>query len=71
MTHTVTVDEHHRERQVENSINRAVRHCCIGKVTSKATFKENLAQNLKLYAANLANTPKELFLFKLGSKQDG
>jgi hypothetical protein len=33
--YTIVVDERERERQFENGINKAVRHCKIGKVTRK------------------------------------
>jgi len=36
MSHTVVLTEDLREQRAENSINRAVRHCRIGKVTPKA-----------------------------------
>lgn len=35
MTNTIIIDENLLEQQVENSINRSVRHCRIGKVTRK------------------------------------
>lgn len=37
--HTIVVDERERERQFENGINEAVRHCAIGKVNRKRPFQ--------------------------------
>lgn len=36
-----------------------------------ASHKLNLAQSLKVYAANMAKTPRELIPFKKAPKQNG
>ncbi|WCA57782.1 hypothetical protein G6M16_008760 [Agrobacterium tumefaciens] len=38
--YTIVVDERERERQFENGINKAVRHCKIGKVTRKVEARD-------------------------------